>query len=458
MKKVLIVGAGGREASISMRLAEDSSVYAVMPYVNPTIEHHVAKTGGKYLLAQPTDAARITQFALENSVDLAFVSADEPLAAGVVDSLLAGGVRTVGPTREGARIEWDKEFTMNLMRDHFPEVTPRYWVATDAALLDSALDEVRNLGVEIVVKPQGLTGGKGVKVMGTHLADLDAAGEYARSLLRGRPEESVILVEKVDGVEFTMMVLTDGVSIIAPPATYDYPYRFDGDTGPGTGGMGAFSSGRDVLPFLSKPDYEKCLEVVRGVVRILRDSGRHFNGVLNAGFFITPEGIRFLEFNARFGDPECMNIMSVLDGSLSGLLDDIQQERLSTGSIGFSGGASVVKYLVTPEYALQDGRKHEFSLDIAALKKMGIEVFFSASVRDHGGGDNNFATVGNSRCVALAATAGSAQIACDLIERGIAEHFRGKLEWRRDVGSDAYIAKLQELLNIAAKSRDGFGA
>lgn len=445
MDKTLIVGAGGREASIAMRLAEDCAVYAVMPHVNPTIEHHVAKTGGKYLVASPTDTSAIARFARDNAIDLAFVSADEPLAAGVVDALLAAGIRTVGPTREGARIEWDKEFTMNLMRRRFPEVTPGYWVVTDGASLDAALSEVRARGIEIVVKPQGLTGGKGVKVMGAHLPDLDAARAYAMELLRDRPAESVVLVEKIEGVEFTMMVLTDGVSVIAPPATYDYPYRFDGDTGPGTGGMGAFSSGRDVLPFLSKRDYDKCLEVAAGVVRALRDEGRHYNGVINAGFFVTRGGVRFLEFNARFGDPECMNIMTVLHGSLLGLLNDIQQEKLTTGSIGFTGAASVVKYLVTPEYALQDGRKHEFALDVAALREMGVEVFFSASVRQQPGKDA-FTTVGNSRCVALAASGETTQAACDLIERGISEYFRGPLEWRRDVGGDAYIAGLQEAL------------
>lgn len=443
MDKVLIVGAGGREASIAMRLAADCSVYAVMPHVNPTIEHYVIKTGGKYLVASPSDAAAIAEFAQENTVSLAFVSADEPLAAGVVDALLAAGIRAVGPTREGARIEWDKEFAMNFMRQHFPEVTPHYWVVNDDATLTVALAKVRDLDIEIVVKPQGLTGGKGVKVMGAHLADLEAAGEYARSLLRDRPAESVVLVEKIEGVEFTMMILTDGTSVIAPPATYDYPYRLDGDTGPGTGGMGSFSSGPDVLPFMSSADYDKCVEVSAGVVRILNEEGRHYNGVINAGFFVTPNGVKFLEFNARFGDPECMNIMTVIDGSLLRLLKDIEQKNLTHKSIKFSGKASVVKYLVTPEYALQPARKHDFALDVHALKKMGMNVFFSASVRKTPGIDA-FETVGNSRCVALAASADDTQAACDLIERGISEHFNGSLEWRRDVGNIAYIASLSE--------------
>lgn len=445
MEKTLIVGGGGRESSIAMRLAEDSAVYAVMPHVNPTIEHYVAKTGGKYLIDSPTNADCIARFAVENSIDLAFVSSDEPLAAGVVDALIASGIKTVGPTREGARIEWDKEFAMRLMRQHFPEITPGYWVAKDESSLETAIREVRVLGIEIVVKPQGLTGGKGVKVMGTHLANLDEAASYARELLHDRPNESVVLVEKVQGVEFTMMVLTDGTTVVRPPATYDYPYRFDGDAGPGTGGMGAFSSNRETLPFLSQEDYDKCLEVAGGVLKALREEGRHYNGVINAGFFVTKSGLKFLEFNARFGDPECMNIMTVLDGSLLGLLKDIQQEKLSEKSIKFADKASVVKYLVSPEYALKEGQKHEFTLDVAAIKRMGVEVFFSASVRSEAGKDV-FSTVGNSRCAALASSGDSTQEASNLIERAIANHFQGPLEWRRDVGDQVYIENLQGLL------------
>lgn len=445
MEKTLIVGGGGRESSIAMRLAEDSAVFAVMPHANPTIEHFVAKTGGKYLIESPTNAAAITRFAAENRIDLAFVSSDEPLAAGVVDALLAVGINTVGPTRDGAQIEWDKEYGMRLMRERYPEITPGYWVVKDGVSLDVALCEIRERGIEIVVKPQGLTGGKGVKVMGAHLADLAAAAEYAMELLRERPAESVVLVEKIEGVEFTLMVLTDGVSVLRPPATYDYPYRFDGDTGPGTGGMGAFSSNAEVLPFLSQQDYDKCIEVATGILKALREDGRHYSGVLNAGFFVTKDGLKFLEFNARFGDPECMNIMTVLDGSLLKLLKDIQQQKMTGKSIGFTGKASVVKYLVAPEYALNEGRKHEFTLDVAGLKRMGVQAFFSASVRRDAGGDV-FVAVGNSRCVALAATGETTQSACDLIESGIARYVSGPLEWRRDVGAAAYVEGLLEVL------------
>jgi phosphoribosylamine--glycine ligase len=441
MAITLIVGGGGREAAIAMKLAEDSTVFAVMPHINPTIEHYVTKTHGQYLIGSCSNVAAIVAFALKHHIDLAFINSDETLAAGLVDALLAAGVKTVGPTKSGAQIEWDKGYAMQLMRQHYPEVTPGYWIVHDLTSLDAAIDNIRRLKIEIVVKPQGLTGGKGVKVMGAHLADLNAAAAYAKELLHDRPSESVVLVEKVVGVEFTLMLITDGVSVLRPPATYDYPYRFDGDTGPGTGGMGAFSNHSETLPFMSQQDYDKCIEVAHGILKVLKDEGRHYNGILNTGFFVTKTGLKFLEFNARFGDPECINIMTVLNGSLLVLLKDIEQKKLTTQSAGFTGDACVVKYLVTPEYALENGKQHQFTLDIAALKTMGIAVFFSASVRNDA--DNHtFTTVGNSRCVAVAAAGKTIGSACSLVEAGISQHVRGPLEWRRDVGSDAYIKSL----------------
>ena len=443
MEKTLIVGGGGRESAIAMRLAEDSIVFAVMPHINPTIDYYVKKTGGKHLITAPTNASAIAAFAKEHAIDLAFVSSDEPLAAGVVDALIAAGIKTVGPSRDGAQIEWDKGYAMQLMQSHYPEVTPGYWVVNSIDELDEAICNIKKIGIDIVVKPQGLTGGKGVKVMGVHLADMDAAAEYARELLRDRPSESVVLVEKVEGVEFTLMVLTDGVSVLRPPATYDYPYRFDGDTGPGTGGMGAFSDCSEALPFMSQQDYDKCIEVAEGILKALKKEGRHYNGVLNAGFFVTKNGLKFLEFNARFGDPECMNILTVMDGSLISLLKDIERGTLTRQSIKFTGKASVVKYLVTPEYALQDGHRHEFTIDVQAIKKMGIHVFFSASTHVDG---NSFATVGNSRCVALAASGDTVQTACDLVESSIHRYVSGPLQWRQDVGSESYVQSLVQAL------------
>ena len=437
--RVLVVGGGGREAAIAWQLAKTDTVFCLAGHENPSLLDAAHRSGGRLAIASPTDGAAIAQFAKANDIELAFVSADAPLEAGVVDALLDAAVPTVGPRRAGARIEWDKRFALELMGEILPQFTPRFWVIESLDRLDSVFAEVAAAAIDIVVKPQGLTAGKGVKVMGPHLASLQDAKAYTRELLEARPAECVLIVEKCTGHEFTLMCLTDGVSMVAPPATYDYPYRFAGDTGPGTGGMGAFS-GIPVLPFLSMDEYRESVDIAKTVLEALSARGISFNGVLNLGLFRTSQGLKFMEFNARFGDPEAMNILMLLETPLGDVLKHIAAKQLDALEVRYSSAASVVKYLVSPEYALGQGVPHHFELDVAAIEKEGLKVFFSSAVRD--AGTAGYRTVGNSRAVAVGATAATAQEASDRIERALITYARGPLEWRSDIGSAQYLGGL----------------
>ncbi len=180
------------------------------------------------------------------------VSADEPLAAGVVDALLAQGTSAVGPTRAGAEIEWNKAFARELLAEVAPDAVPALRVVRRAEEVAGAMAFFGS--TPVAVKPAGLTGGKGVKVMGPHLADHGEAAQYARSLLAREqaPEESVLIEERILGAEFTIQAISDGQTVVFPPSTYDYPYRFDGDEGPGTGGMGSLSMPGATLPFMTR--------------------------------------------------------------------------------------------------------------------------------------------------------------------------------------------------------------
>ena len=187
-------------------------------------------------------------------------------------------------------------------------------VVNDTAELDAAMADFGERPV--AVKPSGLTGGKGVKVMGPHLADHAAAREYALELLERCGEgECVLIEEKIEGAEFTIQAISDGRTVVFPNSTYDYPYRFDGDQGPGTGGMGSLSLAEPTLPFMTPPTTSRPARSSSGSSSAWRELGRHFTGVMNSGFFATSEGVSVIEFNARFGDPECMNIMSLFDGN-----------------------------------------------------------------------------------------------------------------------------------------------
>ncbi len=416
-------------------MAEHSEVHAVVGHENPTILGAVQRSGGSFTLGDVCDPGTVSAFAREREVDVAMVSADEPLQAGVVDALQAAGVSAVGPTRAGAEIEWNKTFARELLAEVAPEAVPRLRIARARDEVDAAVGSFGD--APVVVKPSGLTGGKGVKVMGPHLDTHADARAYARELLERGDGGTVLVEERIDGPEFTIQAISDGRTVFFPPSTYDYPYRYDGDEGPGTGGMGSLTMPGAVLPFMTRAHYEQACSIIERVIARLGAEGRHFSGVMNSGFFATAEGVKVIEFNARFGDPECMNIMTLLDCSWPEVMRAIAAGELGAADVRLRGDASVVLYLVSPDYALRKGGAYEFALDVDALAARGCEVYFSAAV---GAGERAYRTVGTSRAVALVATAPTLEAA----RATVAEAAAGVsvLEWRRDVGDLAYLQRL----------------
>jgi phosphoribosylamine--glycine ligase len=438
--RTLIVGNGGRESALASAMAEHSELYAVVGHENPTIVERCAASGGAHVVGDPCDPAAVAAVAREREIDIAMVSSDEPLAAGVVDALLAQGTQTVGPTRAGSEIEWNKVFARELLKEVAPEAVPRLHIVRDEAELQRAMADFG--ATPLAVKPAGLTGGKGVKVMGPHLADHDEARAYARELLtRGGAGESVLIEERIDGAEFTIQAVSDGRTVVFPPSTYDYPYRFDGDEGPGTGGMGSLSLASQTLPFMTPAHYAQACAIIAAVIERLGAMGRRFSGVMNSGFFATADGVKVIEFNARFGDPECMNIMSLFEGSWTEVMQRICDGQLSDGDVPLRDEASLVLYLVSPDYALRAGGPYEFPLDVAAVEADGCRAFFSSAVA---AGDGTYRTVGTSRAVALATTAPALEEARTRLQ-GWASRVP-VLEWRRDVGDSGYLEGLTGLL------------
>ena len=192
------------------------------------------------------------------------------------------GIPAVGGCQAATRIEWDKIFAMTLMQTLQPQLTPRYKVAETEKELSAHVTEFKGNNMPIVVKPRGLTGGKGVKVMPGHLPTYQKAHAYARELLHR--DGQVLLVEKLCGHEFTIMGFCDGRHLDFAPATYDYPYRYAGDTGPGTGGMGSFTCASGRLPFLSTADLTAGHTAMQAIVDELWRRGTPLQGVLNGGF------------------------------------------------------------------------------------------------------------------------------------------------------------------------------
>jgi phosphoribosylamine--glycine ligase len=421
-------------------MAEHSELHAFLGHENPSIVGYAAASGGGHAVGDVRDPRAVAAFAREREIDIAMVSADEPLAAGVVDALHAQGTRAVGPTRAGAEIEWNKAFARSLLAEVAPEAAPALAIVREPGEVAAAIDSFGS--TPVAVKPSGLTGGKGVKVMGPHLATHADAAQYAVELLaRGRGGESVLIEEKILGAEFTIQAVSDGRTVVFPPSTYDYPYRYDGDEGPGTGGMGSLSLAGPTLPFMTASHYEQACTIVERVIARLSEQGRHFSGVMNSGFFATAEGVKVIEFNARFGDPECMNIMSLFSGNWPEAMERICDGRLTAADVPLREQASVVLYLVSPDYALRSGPTYEFALDRAAIERDGCHVFFSSAVA---AGEGAYATVGTSRAVALVATAPTLEQARGCVSACAVTV--PVLEWRRDVGDERYLDGLRALV------------
>ena len=399
--KVLLVGGGGREAAFALKLAaEGCAVFAVMPHANPTICDCAQAGGGAWKLADCNNAAAIADFAEEHGADYAFVSADEPLANGVVDGLLARGIRAIGGVAAATQIEWDKIYAMRLVQEVAPQLAPQFFVANSPAEAEAAIAKFAKNNAQVVVKPRGLTGGKGVKVMPQHLPSYEACLQYAKEA--GKDGEEVLITEKLQGQEFTIMAFCDGEAMAFCPATCDYPYRFVGDEGPGTGGMGCYTAGAPELPFMTPQDTRQCHALMRAAAAALAARGRRFVGVLNGGFFITPNGPKFMEFNARFGDPEALNIMAVLKTPFSRVLPALWRGELAKlGALEFASESSVVKYVVAKEYPQASPQATEFAVD-AAASAGGLQVALASATRAPAASEaNRYVTLKKSRVLAV---------------------------------------------------------
>jgi len=320
--KVLVVGGGGREHAITTALSRntDVEIYSVMAKENPGI----AKIVRKVLLEKETNVKEIVRFATKCEIEYAVIGPEAPLEAGLVDELEAAGVACVGPIRAAARLETDKAFCRNMMEKHGVAGCPKYRVFHSA---EDACEFVRDFDGDLAIKPIGLTGGKGVRIMGEQV-DKEAALEYIREI-----DGDVVLEERLIGEEFTLQAFVDGTHVVPMPLVQDHKRAYEGDVGPNTGGMGSYSMPDHTFPFVSEADYEKAFTIMKDVVASMAQEGIPYRGLLYGQFMNTTDGPKVIEFNARFGDPEAMNVLSLLVSDLSEIIRHIIEGTLSESDV-----------------------------------------------------------------------------------------------------------------------------
>jgi phosphoribosylamine--glycine ligase len=301
---VLLVGSGGREHALAWKLAQSPALTKLFAAPgNPGIAAHA-----ELVTLDVRDHDAVVAFARAHDIALVVVGPEAPLVDGLADSLRAAGIATFGPSRAAAQLEGSKGFTKDLCaRANIP--TAGYVRVTSLAAAQAALDR---FGAPVVVKADGLAAGKGVTVAMTR-AEADAA----TAALFAEPGGEAVIEEFMTGEEVSLFVLSDGETIMPFGSAQDHKRVGEGDTGPNTGGMGAYSPARVLTPALERRAYD---EIIAPTVETMRAEGMPFSGVLFAGLMLTPEGPKLVEYNARFGDPECQVLMSRLEDDLLGLL------------------------------------------------------------------------------------------------------------------------------------------
>ena len=442
MTNVLLIGNGAREHALAealMRSSRDPRLYAFMKTNNPGI----ASLSAEVRIGRYNETEAIIAFAKEREIAFAVIGPEEPLSHGIVDTLRLAGIPAVGPTKTLARLETSKSFTRDLLDKYGIPGNPRFRNFTSLAGITEFLDELTG----IVLKPDGLTSGKGVLVQGDHFQTRAEALAACREILKSHP--GVTVEEKLEGEEFSLQCLCDGRTVVATPPVQDHKRRFADDRGPNTGGMGSYSGADHLLPFLDAADVAEGLEITRRVAEAIRlETGIPYKGIMYGGFMVTASGVKLIEYNARFGDPEAMNILPLLTTDFIDVCRAIIDGGLDRIDILFEQQATVCKYCVPKGYGLPqdhpDAASEPSRIEIGPAG--GARLYYSSIDQRP---DGLYMT--SSRAIGVVGIADGLAEAERIAEEAVAT-IRGPVDHRRDIGTEPLIRKrIQHMQQLRAK-------
>lgn len=369
---VLVIGSGGREHALCWTIRKSEKVKNL--YCAPG-NGGIAEAAECVSLASDT-ANDVIPFCRENGIDLVVVGPEAPLVAGLVDDLSAAGIRAFGPSKAAAQLEGSKGFTKDLcVKYGIP--TAAYRRFTDAGKAKAYLKEK---GAPVVIKADGLAAGKGVVIAETE-REAEAAVDEMFAGRFGEAGKSLVLEEKLEGEEASFLAIVDGKTLLPLATSQDHKQAFDGDTGPNTGGMGAYSP----APVLDKEMSGRVMkEIMEPAVRAMAKEGHPYRGVLYAGLMITEDGPKLIEFNCRFGDPECQVVLARLASDLVPALTGSIEGTLETVELSWREQAALTVVIATKGYP----GKYEKGSEIRNLKAAGrdenVEIFHAGTKRENG--------------------------------------------------------------------------
>ncbi len=372
--RILVIGSGGREHTIIRKLKESPKVDKI--YAAPG-NGGIAKDA-ECIDIGAMDKQGIVAFSKENAVDLVFVAPDDPLAAGMVDTLNANGIRAFGPRANAAVIESSKVFSKNLMKKyHIP--TADYEVFDDPAKAIAYIEDKNRYPV--VIKADGLALGKGVIIAQTQKEARDAVKEIMEDKKFGDSGNQIVVEEYLTGPEVSVLAFTDGISLVPMVSSKDHKRAYDNDEGLNTGGMGTISPN----PYYTDEIAEICRKTIfEPTVAAMNSENRTFKGCLYFGLMITPDGPKVIEYNARFGDPEAQVVLSRLKTDLLEIVEAVIDERLSQLNIEWRDEATACVVMASGGYPLSYKKGFEISGLDENGQLPGVEVYHAGTKLQNG--------------------------------------------------------------------------
>ena len=420
--KILVIGGYGREHAITLALSRNplTELYCIMSKHNPGI----SKLCNEVLIHSETDVDAVISFAKTHNIEYAIIGSEVPLAYGISDALVEVGIKCVGPSKSAARIETDKGFCRYIMEKYGIEGNPNYKIVSTP---EEGIAYIRSYNGDLAIKPTGLTGGKGVKVMGEQITQSDAI-EYVLSL----KNQKILLEERLFGEEFTLMCFVDGKTLVAMPLIQDHKRAYNGDKGPNTGGMGAYTLSDHKLPFVTDKDYSIAMNIMQKTVSALDQEGCPYKGILYGQFMNTSNGPKLIEFNARFGDPEAMNVLTILESDFTTIIEHIVSGTLSSSDVSFKNMATVCKYIVPKDYP-----DNPHPNDTVFVGPHDNTTMYYANTIEI---DENTYQTQKSRMIAFVGVGNTLSEAEHVVELAC-KNVNGNIRYRSDIGTESLLNK-----------------